>query len=63
MEPMRDLPAGFGMALLQNQSAMRNFEGMDGTQRQSLIDQTHAIQSKAEMRAFVSSMGEHFGVE
>ncbi len=58
VEPMRDLPMGFGMALLQNGRAAENFSEMTPEQRQQVISHTHGIHSKAEMKAFVAKLGE-----
>ncbi len=59
VEPMRDLPMGFGMALLQNERATERFNSMTEPQRQAVIRHTHEIHSKAEMKAFVSKLGEN----
>lgn len=56
MNPMQDLPMGFGMALLQDPQATRAFYAMSPAQQQEIILRTHAISSKAEMRAFVSNL-------
>lgn len=56
MDPMRDLPMGFGMALLQNQRATQIFCSMPPAQRQALLDKTHTVSSKAEMQALVDSL-------
>lgn len=56
MDPMRDLPMGFGMALLQDPKATRAFYAMSPARRQEIIQRTHAVSSKAEMRALVASL-------
>ena len=56
MDPMQDLPMGFGMALLQDPRATRVFYAMSPAQQQEIIMRTHSISSKAEMRAFVSNL-------
>lgn len=53
---MRDLPMGFGMALAQNEKALNCFSHMTQQQKQEVLRQTHTIQSKAEMKAFVNSL-------
>lgn len=58
MNDFRDLPLGFGMALLQNEKAMRNFYDMAPAQQQTILNQTHDIWSKAQMQAFVQSLAE-----
>ena len=56
MDPLRDLPMGFGMALVQNQSAMETFSSMTPEQQQEIISQTHSVQSKEEMQSLVDSI-------
>lgn len=55
--PLQDLPMGFGMALVQNEDALKRFSAMDQTQRQIILDHTHEIKSKSEMKAFVNGIG------
>ena len=45
LNPIADLPMGFGIASLSPD------------EQRDLIDQTHRITSKAEMRSFVSALG------
>ncbi|MBU5626945.1 hypothetical protein KQI82_08495 [Oscillibacter sp. MSJ-2] len=56
MDPLRDLPMGFGMALVQNQSAMEAFSSMTPEQQQAIISQTHRVHSKEEMQTLVESI-------
>lgn len=56
MNPMRDLPMGFGMALLQNEAANRAFQALSPEQQQAVLQRTHAVSSKQEMRALVASL-------
>lgn len=58
MDPMRELPMGFGMALCANQRAMEYFEHLPQAQKQAIIAQTHQIQSSKEMKAFVAGLGQ-----
>ena len=51
-----ELPMGLGMALAQNETAMKNFEAMNDAQKQDIIEKTHHVESKKEMRALVSSI-------
>ncbi len=51
-----ELPLGLGMALAQNLQAMRHFSSLSNEAQQALIDQTHSIRSKQEMRAFVDRL-------
>ena len=51
-----ELPLGFGAALIQNERAMKNFEALTDEEKRSVIEQTHRIRSKSEMRSFVSRL-------
>lgn len=53
----RDLPLGFGMALAQNESAMKRFESMPESEKQSVINRAKGASSKREMRAIVDNIG------
>lgn len=50
------LPLGLGMALAQNEAAMKKFESMSEAEKQSLIQRTHQVDSKSEMRRLVSEL-------
>ena len=50
------IPLGLGMALAQNNKAMAVFSGLNEDERQGVIDRTHNIDSKEEMREFVDSL-------
>lgn len=52
----RELPLGFGMALAQNEAAMRRFEALSEAEKQSVIQRTHSVHSKQEMRQLVSGL-------
>lgn len=49
----KDIPLGFGMALAQNSEAMTRFSAMTEEQRRQLIEGTHSVRSKKEMKAYV----------
>ncbi len=51
-----EIPIGLGMALAMNREAMNSFASMPAQQQQQIIEQTHSIRSKEEMRAFVQSL-------
>lgn len=53
-----DIPMGLGMALSQNHDAMNRFSSLSQQEQQQIIEQTHSIRSKEEMRSFVSSLGQ-----
>jgi hypothetical protein len=56
MDYLRDLPMGFGMALLQNQDAAMYFNSLPEAERRRLIEKTHSVNSKKEMKAFVATL-------
>lgn len=51
-----NLPLGFGMALAQNEAAMQAFEALSEEEKDAVIDQTHHVQSKREMRQLVAGL-------
>ena len=55
-----DLPLGFGMALAQNETAMKQFESLNENQKLSVINKTRKINSKHEMQSFVNCLSEGF---
>ncbi len=50
------LPLGFGMALAQNEPAMKKFESLSDAEKQFIVQQTHSITSRQEMQNLVSSL-------
>lgn len=50
------LPLGFGMALAQNEAAMKRFESMTEPEKQALIQRTHQVKSKREMQQLVNRL-------
>lgn len=52
------LPLGFGMALAQNQTALRKYEALTEVEKKALMDQIHGVQSKAEMRQLVAELAD-----
>ena len=56
LNPISELPMGFGMALVQNQSSLKYFEGLDSNEKQAVINKTHSINSKQEMKSFVDNL-------
>jgi len=58
MDPFKDLPLGFGMALVQNEKALLRFGKMSDMEQQKILDHTHEIQSKKEMQAFIDSIAQ-----
>ncbi len=56
-DPLSELPMGFGMALMQDPTAMEWFSALSAPAQQAILERTHSIRSKEEMKAFVSQMG------
>ncbi len=56
-----ELPLGFGMALAQNEAAMKSFEALSEDEKKAIIQKTHSVSSKAEMRSLVNSLTENTG--
>ncbi len=50
------LPLGFGMALAQNELAMKAFEALTETEKHELVEKTHTVNSKREMQQLVSKL-------
>lgn len=51
-----EIPMGLGMALAQDITAMNYFAALSPQEQQAIIDHTHSIQSKKEMRSYVASL-------
>lgn len=47
------MPVGLGMALAQRPEAMEKFSTLSETKKQEIIDGTHSLSSKEEMRQYV----------
>ena len=56
-----DLPMGFSMALAQNEAAMKQFESLSEAEKQAVIQRTHSVTSKQEMRRLVASLCDQGG--
>jgi len=56
------IPLGLGMALAQNSEALSHFAGLSKPERQQIIDRTHSIGSKKEMRSFVDNLSKSWGI-
>lgn len=48
-----EMPIGFGMALAQNFEAMQKFTTLSDAQKIEIIEGTHSVRSKEEMRRYV----------
>jgi len=54
--PGSDIPMGFGMALAQNLPAMEKFSELPPALQHEIIEYTHQIRSKEEMRRYVDQL-------
>ncbi len=50
------MPVGLGMALAQRPEAMQKFAALSETQQQEIINGTHSVSSKEEMRQYVDKI-------
>ena len=55
------LPLGFGMALAQNETAMKSFKSLSEIEKEAIVQRTHQVNSKWEMRNLVASLAEKGG--
>lgn len=51
-----ELPLGLGMALAQNEPAMKKFESLSEEEKTALIAKAHGVNSKSGMQALVSGL-------
>lgn len=52
----QEMPIGFGMALAMNPGAMEKFVALPESKKQEIINGTHSVNSKAEMRQYVENI-------
>ncbi|MCM1335846.1 MAG: hypothetical protein NC084_07445 [Bacteroides sp.] len=55
------VPLGLGYALAENSDALKHFAELSELRRREVIEQSRAVASKAEMRAFVERLGNEHG--
>ena len=51
-----EMPIGLGMALAMNPEAMQKFASLPENKKQEIINGTHSVTSKEEMRQYVESI-------
>ena len=51
-----EMPLGLGMALAQNPEAMQKFSNLTESKKKEIIQGTHAVTSKAEMKQYVENI-------
>lgn len=51
-----EMPVGFAMALTMNPDAMQKFATLSEGQKREIIEGTHALKSREEMRRYVDSL-------
>lgn len=54
----KDIPLGLGMALQQNEPAMKQFEALSEHQKNAVINRTKKINSQYEMQCLVNGLSE-----
>lgn len=57
-ETKNSLPLGFGMALAQNEAAMRAFSALPKKERDAYLQKAGRVSSKEEMTALVNGISE-----
>lgn len=56
-----ELPLGFGMALAQNEAAMKQFESLTEAEKHAVLQRTHSVRSRAQMQQLVAELGDAKG--
>jgi hypothetical protein len=56
-----ELPLGFGMALAQNEPAMKRFESMSAQKKRLTVEGAKQVQSHREMQQYVEQIGQNNG--
>lgn len=55
----KELPLSFVMNLAQNETALKRFESMSKSEKESIIKKTQTVSSRQEMRNLVDSLSDH----
>ncbi len=55
-----EIPLGLGMALAQNPAAMEKFSKLSQEDKMKIINGTHSLHSKTEMKKYVADMLENY---
>lgn len=53
---MNGMPAGFGMALMQNATALERFSAMSKAEQEAIINGTRNIKNGIKMREYVNGI-------
>ena len=51
-----EMPVGLGMALAMNPEAMQKFASLSEAKKQEIINGTHNVSSKSEMKQYVENI-------
>lgn len=51
-----EMPIGFSFVLAQNPEAMQKFAELDENKKQEIINGTHSVKSKQEMREYIAKL-------
>lgn len=55
-----EIPIGFGITLAMNPEAMEKFASLPKNEKQKIINGTHNVSSKAEMKQYVENIAAGF---
>lgn len=53
-----DMPIGFGLSLAANAKSMAAFAGMSDAEKETVVEKSRQMHTKADMENFVNSLGE-----
>ncbi len=53
---LKEVPAGFGMALMRNEAATNAYAMMTREQKQQILTQARSVRTQAEMQSLVSKI-------
>jgi len=56
MDEKRELPLGLGMALSQNEAAMKQFEMLSEEEKRTIVEGAHQVRSRQEMQQYVERL-------
>ena len=51
-----NMPLGLGFGLAMNEQAMKNFAGMEETEKRQVIEAARSVQSKQEMERLIDDI-------
>ncbi len=51
-----EMPIGFGMALMENPQAMKNFSMLSEEKKQAIVEGSRSVRSRSEMYRYVDEI-------